>query len=461
VNGPATCERQAPAAEPVFRNGMESAMARVRDADLLMVNGRITQVIGLVVESTGPTSSLGEVCVIKSRTGDELCLSEVVGFRDSRVLSMVLGEAERISPGSEIVATGRPLSIKVSDALLGRVIDGLGRPLDGKGMVETGEMKSIHGAPPNPLKRQRISEPIATGIRSIDSLLTCGKGQRVGIFAGSGVGKSVLLGMIARDTNADVNVIALVGERGREVGEFIDRELGAEGLRRSVVVVATSDQPALIRIKAAFMATAIAEHFRDKGLDVMLLMDSVTRLAMAQREVGLAIGEPPTTKGYTPSVFAMLPKLLERAGNGTRGSITGLYTVLVEGDDMNEPVADAARSILDGHIVLSRRLASSGHYPSVDVLESVSRVMPAVTTEDHRRAAQRLRDLLATYRESEDLINIGAYVKGSNPRIDESIAMAAPIRAFLRQGENEREELNRGIGKLVAMMASSHPQGAA
>jgi flagellum-specific ATP synthase len=367
---------------------------------------------------------------------------------------MVLGDAERISPGSEIVATGRTLSVNVGDGLLGRVIDGLGRPIDGKGEIETTSIRSIHGSPPNPLERRRIAEPIATGVRSIDTLLTCGKGQRVGIFAGSGVGKSVLLGMIARDTSADVNVIALVGERGREVGEFIDRELGPEGLQRSVVIVATSDQPALIRIKAAFMATAIAEHFRDKGLDVMLLMDSVTRLAMAQREVGLAIGEPPTTKGYTPSVFAMLPKLLERAGNGKTGSITGLYTVLVEGDDMNEPVADAVRSILDGHIVLSRRLASAGHYPAIDVLESVSRVMPMVTTEVHRLAAQRLLDLLATYRESEDLINIGAYVKGSNPRIDQAIGMINNIRAFLRQRADEREQYGSGIQQLQKMMGT-------
>jgi flagellum-specific ATP synthase len=437
-----------------FPDAFPPSLARLRELDLVKINGRITQVIGLVLESTGPTSSLGEVCLIKSKDGEDLCLSEVVGFRDNRVLSMVLGDAERISPGSEIVATGRTLSVKVGDGLLGRVIDGLGRPIDGKGEVETTEVRSIHGVPPNPLERRRISEPIATGVRSIDSLLTCGKGQRVGIFAGSGVGKSVLLGMIARDTSADVNVIALVGERGREVGEFIDRELGPEGLKRSVVIVATSDQPALIRIKAAFMATAVAEHFRDKGLDVMLLMDSVTRLAMAQREVGLAIGEPPTTKGYTPSVFAMLPKLLERAGNGKAGSITGLYTVLVEGDDMNEPVADAVRSILDGHIVLSRRLASAGHYPAIDVLESVSRVMPMVTTEGHRLGAQRLLDLLATYRESEDLINIGAYVKGSNPRIDQAIGMINNIRSFLRQRADERERFENGIQQLQKMMGT-------
>jgi FliI/YscN family ATPase len=302
------------------------------------------------------------------------------------------------------------------------------------------------------LERKRISKPIATGIRSIDTLKTCGVGQRVGIFAGSGVGKSVLLGMIARYASSDVNVICLVGERGREVGEFLDKELGEEGLRRSVVVVATSDQAALIRIKAAFLATTIAEYFRDRGLNVILMMDSLTRLAMAQREVGLAIGEPPTTKGYTPSVFAMLPRLLERAGNSKKGSITGLYTVLVEGDDMNEPVADTARSILDGHIVLSRSLASAGHYPAVDVLESVSRVMPAVTTAEHRAAAARLLDLLATYREAEDLINIGAYVRGSNPKIDEALKMREIIRAFLRQQSDEHEEFETSVALLIDMM---------
>jgi flagellum-specific ATP synthase len=378
-----------------------SYLSRLEKADLLKVNGKVTQVIGLVLESVGPNCSLGDVCIIKSRDGEDVCVSEVVGFRDNRVLSMILGDASRVGPGSEIVATDRALSVSVGNELLGRVIDGLGRPIDGKGPIVTAEIRSIYASPPNPLQRRRITEPLITGIRSIDTLLTCGKGQRVGIFAGSGVGKSVTLGMIARNTNADVNVIALVGERGREVSEFIDRELGAEGLRRSVVVVATSDQAPLIRLKAAFMATTIAEHFRDRGMDVLLLMDSVTRLATAQREVGLAIGEPPTTKGYTPSVFAMLPRLLERAGNSSGGSITGLYTVLVEGDDMTEPVADAVRSILDGHIVLSRRLASAGHYPAVDVLDSVSRVMPALISEEHRLAIHRLVEMMATYREAE------------------------------------------------------------
>ena len=433
---------------------LESYLSRLEKVDLLKVNGKVTQVIGLVLESVGPNCSMGDVCIIKSRDGEDVCVSEVVGFRDNRVLSMILGDASRVGPGSEIVATDRALSVSVGNELLGRVIDGLGRPIDGKGPIVTAEVRSIYASPPNPLQRRRITEPLITGIRSIDTLLTCGKGQRVGIFAGSGVGKSVTLGMIARNTNADVNVIALVGERGREVSEFIDRELGADGLRRSVVVVATSDQAPLIRLKAAFMATTIAEHFRDRGMDVLLLMDSVTRLAMSQREVGLAIGEPPTTKGYTPSVFAMLPKLLERAGNASRGSITGLYTVLVEGDDMTEPVADAVRSILDGHIVLSRRLASGGHYPAVDILDSVSRVMPAITSEDHRRAVHRLVEMMATYREAEDLINIGAYVKGSNPRIDEALKMWDTIREFLRQRSDERSDFSQGIIRLMTMMGA-------
>lgn len=434
-------------------DNFEQYFTRLHHADLVKVNGRVSQVIGLVIESTGPNCFLGEVCKVKARNGEDLCTAEVVGFRGNRVLSMVLGDAGRISPGSEIVATGHALSVQVSNKLLGRVIDGLGRPIDGKGPIDAVERRSIYAAPPNPLERKRITKPIATGVRSIDTLKTCGIGQRVGIFAGSGVGKSVALGMIARYASSDVNVICLVGERGREVGEFLDKELGVDGLRRSVVIVATSDQAALIRIKAAFMATTIAEYFRDQGLSVILMMDSLTRLAMAQREVGLAIGEPPTTKGYTPSVFAMLPKLLERAGNAKKGSITGLYTVLVEGDDMNEPVADTVRSILDGHIVLSRRLASSGHYPAVDALESVSRVMTAVTTPEHRRAASKMLELMATYRDAEDLVNIGAYVKGSNPKIDEALAMREMIRVFLRQQSDEHEDLDTSIRLLIEMMS--------
>jgi flagellum-specific ATP synthase len=442
------------AGEDRHDSSLADYLTRLRHVDLLKVNGSVKQVIGLVIESVGPNCSLGDVCMIKSKDGQDVCLSEVVGFRDNRVLSMILGDAARVGPGSEIVATDRALSASVGEELLGRVIDGLGNPIDGKGPIVTREVRSIYSAPPNPLERQRILRPVRTGIRSIDALLTCGNGQRVGIFAGSGVGKSVTLGMIARCTSADVNVIALVGERGREVAEFMDHELGPEGLKRSVVVVATSDKAALIRLKAAFLATTIAEYFRDHGLSVMLLMDSVTRLAMAQREIGLAIGEPPTTKGYTPSVFAMLPKLLERAGNARRGSITGMYTVLVEGDDMTDPVADAVRSILDGHIVLSRRLASAGHYPAVDVLESVSRVMPAITTDEHRQAAHRLLDMMATYREAEDLINIGAYVKGSNPRIDEALKNWERIRSFLRQRAEEKAEFDESIAQLISMMSN-------
>lgn len=419
--------------------------------ELVKVNGRVSEVIGLVIESVGPTSSLGDVCSIKSRDGEELCMSEVVGFRSNRVLSMVLGSLSSIGPGSEIVASGKSFSIGVGMNLLGRVLDGLGRPMDGRGPVEPEQIRSIYSSPPNPLERKRITSPISTGIRSIDSLLTIGKGQRIGIFAGSGVGKSVTLGMIARKSSANVNVIALVGERGREVRDFMEKELGEEGLKKSVLVIATSDQASLIRVKAAMIATTIAEFFRDKGLDVLLMMDSVTRVAMAQREVGLTIGEPPTTKGYTPSVFALLPRLLERAGNAKVGSITGLYTVLVEGDDMNEPVADAARSILDGHIVLSRKLASAGHYPAVDVLESVSRVMPDITTPIHQKAASYVLDLLATYREAEDLINIGAYVKGSNQKIDKSVLMIESIRSFLKQGMGEGSDLDGAITKLMEL----------
>ena len=427
----------------------------VRRVDLVKVNGRVSQVIGLVIESIGPNTSLGEVCTIKSKDGEDVCLTEVVGFKNNRVLSMALGDISHISPGCEIVASGKSFTVAVGQGLLGRVLDGLGKPMDGLGPLATKEVRSIYSTPPNPLDRMRIREPITTGIRSIDTLLTCGKGQRVGIFAGSGVGKSVTMGMIARNTNADVNVIALVGERGREVREFIEKELGPEGLKRSVVVVATSDQTALVRLKAAFLATSIAEYFRDLGLDVMLMMDSATRVAMAQREVGLAIGEPPTTKGYTPSVFALLPKLLERAGTSDKGSITGLYTVLVDGDDFNEPIADAVRSILDGHIVLSRRLASAGQYPAVDVLESISRVMPDVTTLEHRNQVQRFSDILATYKEAEDLINIGAYVRGSNPRIDYSLSKIESVRTFLKQGIDEKITTQANMQSLHSIVGDS------
>ncbi len=432
---------------------IESSLNIINSTDTYKVNGRVVQVIGMVVESIGPSASIGEICSIKSRNGEELCISEVVGFRENHVLSMVLGDVSKISPGNEIVASGKSFIIGVGIKLLGRVIDGLGQPLDDKGKISFDEYSTIYNDAPHPLNRKRVLENIATGIRAIDTILTMGKGQRMGIFAGSGVGKSVLLGMIARNTSADVNVISLVGERGREVRDFIERDLGEEGLKRSVVVVSTGDQPALIRIKAAYIATTIAEYFRDRGCDVMLMMDSITRVAMSQREVGLAIGEPPTTKGYTPSVFSMLPKLLERAGNSNTGSITGLYTVLVDGDDMNEPIADAARSILDGHVVLSRKLASSGHYPAIDILQSISRVMPDVTEETHKELALKLLDLVATYTESEDLINIGAYVKGSNQKIDKAIAMIQPIREFLKQKIEEKTTFDDNLKKLITLMA--------
>ena len=420
----------------------------LQSADLIRQNGKVRQVIGVVVESNGPAMSVGETAQIVYKRAPEPVLAEAVGFRDSKVLLMPLGDLGGIGAGSDVISLGRPLQIGLTNNLLGRVLDGLGRPIDERGRILDATPSVITGTPPNALTRRRVDTPLSMGVRSIDGLLSVGKGQRVGIFAGSGVGKSTVLGMIARNSSADVNVIALVGERGKEVRDFIERDLGEVGLRKSVVVVATSDQPALVRIKAAFVATRIAEYFRDQGLDVMLMMDSVTRFAMAQREVGLAIGEPTTTRGYTPSVFALLPKLLERAGTSDIGTITALYTVLVDGDDMNEPVADAVRSILDGHIVLSRALAAGNHYPAVDVLQSVSRVMTDVTSPGHQAAASAVRDMMATYREAEDLINIGAYVAGSNPRVDLALARIEPIRKFLRQGIYETSdfaEAERGI----------------
>jgi len=419
----------APPAEEVFTRYEE----RLERAMPVVPRGRVTRVIGLVLESTGPDASIGEVCEILDRHGRKCGLAEVVGFRDHQVLLMPLGDIQGIHPGSTVRSLRRPFTVGVGEMLLGRVLDGLGNTLDQGGPIDYDGFVPITANPPHPLQRQRVLEPLELGIRAIDGLLTCGKGQRFGVFSGSGVGKSVLMGMVARNTAAQVNVIALIGERGREVRDFIERDLGEEGLARSVVVVVTSDQPALIRIKGAMLATAIAEFFRDAGKDVLLMMDSVTRLALAQREIGLAIGEPPTTRGYTPSVFALLPRLLERAGRSSQGSITALYTVLVEGDDMNEPVADAVRSILDGHIVLSRKLASEGHYPAIDVLESVSRVMVDVAPRDLLESARRVLADLAVYRENEDLINIGAYKSGSNLRIDRAIAKRDALSGLLRQ----------------------------
>ncbi|MGE5371359.1 MAG: flagellar protein export ATPase FliI [Solirubrobacterales bacterium] len=401
--------------------------------------GRISQVVGLTIESNGPRVSLGELCRIRTnRVPHTEILGEVVGFRGHKTLLMPLGELEGVGPGSEIISTGRRLTVQVGESLIGRVLNGLGQPMDGMGPLQVEDHYPVMSSPPNPLSRRRITDVLSVGIKAIDGLITLGKGQRLGIFAGSGVGKSTLLGMIARNTSADVNVIALIGERGREVREFLERDLGEEGLQRSVVVVATSDQPALARIKGAFVATSIAEFFRDKGLDVLLLMDSVTRFALAQREVGLAIGEPPATRGFTPSVFALLPKLLERAGTSDKGSITGLYTVLVEGDDMNEPITDAVRGIVDGHVVLSRDLAALNRYPAIDVLQSVSRLMIEVASGEHQNMANRFRALAAVHEDAKDLIDIGAYKHGSNHKIDEAIRYIDRLNEFVSQGVFER-----------------------
>jgi flagellum-specific ATP synthase len=405
----------------------------VRRTEPLPLCGRVVRTVGLVVESQGPRARVGELCML-SRDGEPPLPMEVVGFRDGFLLTVPLGGTAGIRPGDRLVARGTVASAAVGEALLGRVIDGLGRPLDGLGPIATTADYPLQPAAINPLAREPIAAPLGTGVRAIDAMLTCGKGQRIGVFGGSGVGKSTLLGMMARGTEADVTVIALVGERGREVRSFLEHDLGPDGLKRSVVVVSTSDSPPLVRLRAAFAATAVAEYFRDQGKHVLLMMDSVTRFAMAQREVGLAAGEPPTAKGYPPSAFALLPGLLERAGNlRGRGGITGFYTVLVEGDDHNEPVADAVRAILDGHIVLSRELGARNHYPAIDILSSVSRTMPDVTRVEHRLKAGQVRDWMSAIRETEDLVSVGAYVAGSNPRVDDALARRDRIDGFLRQ----------------------------
>lgn len=411
--------------------------------------GKVVQIVGLVIECNGPNVSMGELCYVHSHFEDvEPLPAEVVGFREGYVLLMPLGETKGIGPGCQVVSAQKVLQVKVGPELLGRVIDGLGNPIDGKGPILCQKEYPIQADPPAPLERPVINDSLYVGVRAIDGLITMGQGQRIGIMAGSGVGKSTLLSMIARNTEADISVIALVGERGREVKEFIERDLGEEGLKRSVVVVATSDKPALVRIKGALTATAIAEYFRDRGRKVVLMMDSVTRFAMAQREVGLTVGEPPATRGYTPSVFALLPRLLERAGTSAKGSITGIYTVLVDGDDMNEPIADAVRSILDGHIVLSRNIAAQNHFPAIDVLASVSRVMSAVVPKEHMEANRKLRALMAVYKEAEDLIHIGAYVKGSSPKIDEAVQKIDAINDFLCQGVFEVQSFEETIQRL-------------
>ena len=411
--------------------------------------GKVVQIVGLVIECNGPNVSMGELCYVHSHFEDvEPLPAEVVGFREGYVLLMPLGETKGIGPGCQVVSAQKVLQVKVGPELLGRVIDGLGNPIDGKGPILCQKEYPIQADPPAPLERPVIKDSLYVGVRAIDGLITMGQGQRIGIMAGSGVGKSTLLSMIARNTEADISVIALVGERGREVKEFIERDLGEEGLKRSVVVVATSDKPALVRIKGALTATAIAEYFRDRGRKVVLMMDSVTRFAMAQREVGLTVGEPPATRGYTPSVLALLPRLLERAGTSAKGSITGIYTVLVDGDDMNEPIADAVRSILDGHIVLSRNIAAQNHFPAIDVLASVSRVMSAVVPKEHMEANRKLRALMAVYKEAEDLIHIGAYVKGSSPKIDEAVQKIDAINDFLCQGVFEVQSFEETIQRL-------------
>lgn len=421
----------------------------IKTTNSLEKSGSVSRVVGVSIESIGPKVPIGEICLLKNRKGEIVNRAEVVGFKDNRIISMGLGEMSAITPGMEIVASGEALSINLGDHLLGRVVDGLGEPIDGKPPIRSMDRRSVNSVPPTPLIRKRIKETMFTGVRAIDGMITLGKGQRVGIFAGSGVGKSTLLSTIARNTSADINVIALIGERGREVKEFIEKDLGPEGLARSVVVAATSDTPGLVKIKAALTATTIAEYFRDRGMDVMLMMDSVTRLAMAQREVGLTVGEPPTTKGYTPSVFSMMQKTMERAGTSDSGSITALYTVLVEGDDFNEPISDTARGILDGHIILSRKIATTGHYPAIDVLESISRLRKDVTTAEHSKAAYEIQSIMAEYRGAEDLISVGAYQKGANPRIDRAIRLMDPINKFLRQNTDERFTFNEIVSQLI------------
>ena len=425
----------------------------VRSADLTRRSGRVTQYFGLVVESDGPDAFLGEVCEIRSRSGAAPMAAEVVGLKGGRVLLMPYGEMSGIALGCEVTATGHPVEMPISDALLGRVVDAFGRPLDGAPLKADGPLQRLAHVQRNPLQRERIDTILETGVRAVDTLLTLGRGQRMGIFSGSGVGKSTLLGMVARNMSADINVIALIGERGREVLDFIEENLGAEGLARSVVVVATSDEPALVRTRAAYAATAIAEHFRDRGAHVLLIMDSITRFAMAQREIGLSIGEPPTARGYTPSVFAALPRLVERCGAvAGSGSITALYSVLVEGDDLNDPIADSLRAIVDGHIVLSRELAHRGHFPAIDVLASASRLLPNLTDAAERETARRVVELLALHRQHRDMIDIGAYRAGSNAELDRAVRLVPALQALLRQDRSEvtrRHEAFQALRSIV------------
>ncbi|WP_303675058.1 FliI/YscN family ATPase [Vampirovibrio chlorellavorus] len=435
---------------------MDALLNLMDKADPYPQVGLVDQVIGLVIESKGPKAKIADVCLIE--TGDPFMPTvpaEVVGFKEGKILLMPLGELGNLSPGARVFNTGHSFRVNVGPELLGRVLDGLGNPIDDRFPVSNNLPFHVHAHAPHPLKRKEITEVIPLGVKSIDGFNTIGKGQRVGIFAGSGVGKSTTLGMIARNTEADLSVIALIGERGREVQDFIDHSLGPEGRKRSVVVVSTSEQPALMKIKAALVATTVAEYFRKSGKNVLLMMDSLTRVAMALREVGLAVGEPPTTRGYTPSVFAFMPKLLERSGTSDTGSITGLYTVLVEGDDMNEPVADTVRGLLDGHIVLSRELAQQNHFPAVDVLASVSRLMTAIAEKGHREAAGKIRDLMALYKRSEDLINIGAYVQGANPKLDQAVALKGEIDALLKQEIESNAPFTETVDKMLAIVGKA------
>ncbi len=432
---------------------VEVLRTQVRHLPPVQRVGTVTGVAGLIIESDGPNVGLGELCLVRSSRDEFSVRAEVVGFREHRVLLMPLGDTAGLHVGCEVAAADRPPLPRVGPEILGRVLDALGNPFDSRGLLPIDRTVTRHSGPPHPLRRQRIKDTFTTGVRAIDTFIPFGRGQRLGLFAGSGVGKSTLMGMIARASEADVVVVALIGERGREVREFIEKDLGTEGMKRAVVVVATSDTPAPLRLRAAFTATSIAEAWRDTGKNVLFMMDSVTRFAMAQREIGLAIGEPPTTRGYTPSVFAMLPRLLERSGTGTTGAITALYNVLVEGDDMNEPVADAVRGILDGHIVLSRSLAHFNHYPAIDILESVSRLTRDVCTPEEVALAGRAREHIALYRKNEDLVSIGAYQKGSNPTLDRAVALHEPLRNFLRQGVHEFTPRAQAFGNLQQILA--------
>ena len=427
---------------------------KVIDEPLFKYMGKVVNVVGLTIESAGPAAKLGDICKVYpvSKDGNaQPALAEVVGFKEGKNLLMPYQNVEGIGPGSSVENTGEPLMVQVDESLLGHTLDGLGRPDDG--MILTGGSYSVEAKPPDPMSRKIIDEVLPLGVKAVDGLITVGKGQRIGIFAGSGVGKSTLMGMFARNTKADINVIALVGERGREVREFVERDLGPEGMKRSVVVVATSDKPALERKKAAQTATAIAEYFRDQGKDVLLMMDSLTRFSMAQREIGLASGEPPVSRGYPPSVYSEMPKLLERAGRSDKGSITGLYTVLVDGDDFNEPITDTARSILDGHIMLNRKLAHKNHYPAIDVLQSISRCMSQIAERDHKNCAGKLKNVLATYNEAEDLINIGAYKSGSNPGIDYAIKKIDEVNQFLMQDVNDKFTFEESVSLMKEIFA--------